>query len=181
MSRLERIVQDLQDISLIQTHHFVLQRSHCNLVELGRQILAEFTVGEEMAPTYEVLDEPVEVDVDQERISQALLNLLSNARKYSPEGAPIVVQVRRSGAEAIISVCDQGVGIPAELLSHIAEQFYRVPGIDVQTGSSSGLGLGLYLARTIVEQHGGRLEVQSQEAQGSTFSLVFPLIEYHNL
>jgi signal transduction histidine kinase len=177
MSRLERIVQDLQDASLIQTRNFVLQRSHCDLVELGRQILAEFMAGEEMALDYEVLDQPLEVNVDPQRISQALLNLLSNARKYSPEGAPIAVQVRKNGQEAIISVRDRGVGIPAEQLAHVAEQFYRVPGIEVQTGSSSGLGLGLYLTRKIVEQHGGRLEVQSQEGQGSTFSLVLPLVE----
>jgi signal transduction histidine kinase len=177
MSRLERIVQDLQDASLIQTRNFVLQRSHCDLVELGRQILAEFMAGEETALDYEVLDQPLEVNVDPQRISQALLNLLSNARKYSPEGAPIAVQVRKNGQEAIISVRDRGVGIPAEQLAHVAEQFYRVPGIEVQTGSSSGLGLGLYLTRKIVEQHGGRLEVQSQEGQGSTFSLVLPLVE----
>jgi signal transduction histidine kinase len=175
MKRLERIVQDLQDTSLIQTHNFVLHRSRCDLVELGQQILAEFIAGEEMALDYQARDKQIEVNVDPERISQALLNLLSNARKYSPEGAPIVVQVRREGGEAIVSVRDQGAGIPAEQLSHIAEQFYRVPGIEVQTGSLSGLGLGLYLTRKIVEQHGGRMEVNSQEGLGSTFSLVLPL------
>ena len=176
IDRLERIVQDLQDTSLIQTHHFVLHQCHCDLVELCRQVLTEFTAGNGTAPSYEVRDEPLEADVDPERISQVLLNLLSNARKYSPEGAPILVQVQKRGEEAVIAVCDQGVGIPAEQLPRIAEQFYRVPGIDRQTGTSTGLGLGLYLARTIAEQHGGCLEVQSQEGQGSTFSLVLPLV-----
>jgi signal transduction histidine kinase len=138
-------------------------------------VLKEFAAGGGTSPSYEVIDEPLEVDVDPERISQVLLNLLSNARKYSPEGAPIVVQVQKRGVEVVVAVRDQGVGIPAELLPRIAEQFYRVPGIDSQTGTSTGLGLGLYLARTIAEQHGGCLEVQSQEGQGSTFSLVLPL------
>jgi signal transduction histidine kinase len=175
IDRLERIVQDLQDTSLIQTHHFVLHQSRCNLVELCQQVLKEFAAGGGTTPSYEVRDEPLEADVDPERISQVLLNLLSNARKYSPEGAPIVVEVQKRGAEAMIAVCDQGVGIPAELLPRIAEQFYRVPGIDRQTGTSTGLGLGLYLARTIAEQHGGCLEIQSREGQGSTFSLILPL------
>jgi signal transduction histidine kinase len=176
IDRLDRIVQDLQDTSLIQTHRFVLQRSRCDLVELCRQVVAEFAAGGRTAPGYEVRDEPLEADIDPERISQVLLNLLSNAYKYSPQGAPIAVLVERRGAEALISVCDQGVGIPADQLPHIAEQFYRVPGIEGQSGFSTGLGLGLYLVRTIVEQHGGRLEVHSQEAQGSTFSLILPLV-----
>jgi signal transduction histidine kinase len=175
IGRLERIVQDLQDASLIQTHHFVLHRSHCDLVELCRQVLTEFNASGGTAPNYEIRHEPLEADVDPERISQVLLNLLSNARKYSPEGAPITVQVQQRGAEAVIAVRDQGVGIPADQIPRIAEQFYRVPGIDRQTGTSTGLGLGLYLARTIAEQHEGRLEIQSQEGHGSTFSLILPL------
>ncbi len=174
MGRWERIVQDLQDTSLIHTHHFVLHRRPSDLVELCREILAEFTAGGGTVPVYEVLDTPLEADVDPERISQVLLNVLSNARKYSPPEAPITVQVRRRGMEAIIAVRDQGVGIPMEQLARIAEPFYRVPGIDVQTGLSTGLGLGLYLVQTIVEQHGGRLEVHSQEGHGSTFSIVLP-------
>jgi signal transduction histidine kinase len=175
IDRLERIVHDLQDTTLIQTHHFVLHRVHCDLVALCQQVLTEFTAGGGTAPSYEVCNETLEADVDPERISQVLLNLLSNARKYSPEGTPIAVQVQQRGAEAVISIRDQGVGIPADQIPRIAEQFYRVPGIDRQTGTSTGLGLGLYLARTIAEQHEGRLEIQSQEGQGSTFSLILPL------
>jgi signal transduction histidine kinase len=176
MKRWERIVQDLQDTSLIHTHHFVLHQSSSDLVELCREILAEFTVGVGKAPIYEVQDAPLEADVDPERISQVLLNLLSNAHKYSPSGAPITVQARRRGMEAIIAVRDQGVGISIEQLPRITDPFYRVPAMNnVQTGRSTGLGLGLYLVQTIVEQHGGHLEIQSQEGQGSTFSIVLPL------
>jgi signal transduction histidine kinase len=155
---------------------FVLHRSACDLIELCRQVLTEFSAGVEEAPAFEVFDEPLEADVDPERISQVLLNVLSNARKYSPKGASITVLARRAGEEAVIAVRDQGVGIPVEQLSHLTEPFYRVPGIEAQTNSGGGLGLGLYLARTILEQHGGRLEVYSQQAQGSTFSIVLPLM-----
>jgi two-component system, sensor histidine kinase and response regulator len=113
--------------------------------------------------------------------TQLFNHLLSNAYKYSPEGASITVTLQRSGREAIISVHDQGPGIAAEQLPHIWEQFYCGPGHEVQSSSSAGLGLGLYIARTIVEQHGGRLEVQSQAGHGSTFSIVLPLAAGHDL
>jgi signal transduction histidine kinase len=175
MKRWERIVQDLQDTSLLHTHHFVLHRKNSDLVELCREILAEFTAGGGTAPIYDVQDAPLEADVDPGRIGQVLLNLLSNARKYSPSGASILVQVRRRGAEAILSVRDQGEGIPNEQLPRITDPFYRVPVVNAQRELATGLGLGLYLVQTIVEQHGGHLEVQSQEGQGSTFSIVLPL------
>jgi len=176
MSRWERVVQDLQDTAHIQTLRFVLHRSRCDLVEICRQVLTEFTAGVGTAPTCEFFAESLEADVDPERISQVLLNLLFNARKYSPKGAPITILIRQAGEEAIIAIRDQGVGIPTEQISRLTEPFYRVPGIEVQTGSTTGLGLGLYLVRTIVEQHGGRLEVLSREGKGSTFSVVLPLI-----
>ena len=76
----------------------------------------------------------------------------------------------------MISVMDQGVGIPPEKLVHIFERFYRVPEIDVQTGSSSGIGLGLYIAQKIIERHDGHLSVTSTPGQGSTFTIYLPLL-----
>jgi signal transduction histidine kinase len=74
-------------------------------------------------------------------------------------------------------VQDQGVGIPADQLPHIFERFYQAPGIEKQIGSSVGLGLGLYIAQKIVEQHGGSIEVDSQPGSGSTFSVILPLVD----
>ncbi|WP_338250590.1 hybrid sensor histidine kinase/response regulator [Dictyobacter halimunensis] len=176
LARFERLVQDLQDTHHLQAQHFDLQRSRCDLVEVCQQVLAEFREGVETAPLAEIVDEPLEGDVDRQRISQVLLNVLSNAYKYSPQGAPVVVRVWQEGEQAVIAVQDHGVGIAAEHLARLTEPFYRVPEIQVQTGSQTGLGLGLYLVRMIVEQHGGRLEVQSQQGQGSVFSIVLPLL-----
>ncbi len=172
---MERLIHDLQDAFHLQMSHLALHRTPCNLVELCRSVLDEYLVGTGVAPTLEVLDDHLQAWVDRERISQVLLNVLSNARKYSPEGSAITVTLQRRGAQISISVRDQGPGIPAEQLPHICEQFYRVPGIEVQAGTSAGLGLGLYIARIIVEQHGGRIEVQSEPGDGSTFSMVLPL------
>ena len=176
--RMKMLIHDLQDTSLIQTNHFTLHRGRCTLYELCRQVLDEYASGNGDRPTFEAFDASLEVECDKERICQVLTNLLSNARKYSPEGAPISVTLRRGDGEAIIAVRDYGVGIPADQLPLIYEQFYRVPDLEVQHSSSaSGLGLGLYIARNIVEQHGGRIEVQSSPGNGSTFSVMLPLCD----
>jgi len=94
-------------------------------------VLDEFTVGETPTSSSVYQHELLEVDVDRNRISQALLNLLSNARKYSPKGSPITVTLQRSETEAIPSVHDHGVGIATEQLPSIYEPFYRVPNIRV--------------------------------------------------
>src|SRR5437763_3306513 len=164
--RMEVLVNDLLDSSLIETNMFVLHRKRCNLVELCRHLIDEYTAGAGPALTFEVPGEPVEVEVDANRFSQVIINLLSNARKYSPKGSPITLTLQQVGYEAIVSVRDMGVGIPVEMLPNIFEQFYRVPGVEVQSGSHTGLGLGLYISRKIVERHGGHIDVQSAPNSG---------------
>ena len=173
--RMEVLVNDLLDSSLIETNMFVLHRKRCDLVELCRHLIDEYTAGYGPALTFEVPGEPIEVEVDADRISQVILNLLSNARKYSPKGSPITITLQQAGYEATASVRDMGVGIPPETLPNIFEQFYRVPGVEVQDGPHTGLGLGLYISRKIVERHGGHIDVQSVPGQGSTFSIVLPM------
>jgi len=165
----------LLDVNLVETNMFVLHRKRCDLVELCRHLINEYTAGAGPALTFETLGESIEVEVDVDRISQVIINLLSNARKYSPKGTPITLTLEQAGYESIVSVRDIGGGIPAEMQSHIFEPFYRVPGVEIQTGSGIGLGLGLYISRKIVERHGGRIEVQSMPGEGSTFSIVLPL------
>ncbi len=173
--RMEVLVNDLLDTSLIETNMFVLHRKRCDLVELCRHLLDEYTAGAGPTLTFEMLGEPIEVEVDADRISQVLIHLLSNAHKYSPKGSPITVTLQQAGYEAIISVRDMGVGIPEEMLPQIFELFYRAPGIEVQTGSCAGLGLGLYISRKLIERHGGHIDVQSSPGNGCTFSVVLPL------
>src|SRR5712691_6887362 len=115
LRRMEVLVNDLLDVSLVETNMFVLHRKRCDLVELCRQLIDEYTAGTGPALTFEVPGEPLEVEVDAVRISQVLINLLTNARKYSPKGAPITVTLQQVGYEAIVSVRDMGIGIPAEM------------------------------------------------------------------
>ena len=175
INRLHFLVNDLLDASLIQTNMFVIHRRRCDLVQLCRHILDEYTSGNGPALRFEAPGEPIEAEVDADRIGQVLLNLLSNAHKYSPKGYPITVTLQQVGFEAIISVRDMGVGIPPGDLEHIFDQYYRVPEVDVQSGSRRGLGLGLYIAQKLVERHAGRIDVQSVPGEGSVFSVVLPL------
>src|SRR5713226_4059585 len=173
--RLEVLVTDLLDASLIETNMFVLHRKRCDLVELCRHVLEEYTTGEGPTLRFEAPGEPIEAEVDPNRISQVMLNLLSNARKYSPKGDPITVTLHQAGFEASISVRDRGEGIPSDRLPHIFEPYYRVPNVEVQTDSHTGLGLGLYIAWKLVERHAGHIDVQSAPGEGSVFSVVLPL------
>ena len=175
IGRMETLVEDLLDVSSLETNLFVLHRKRCDLVELCRHLMDEVTTGAGPIRTFEAVDEPLEAEVDDNRMSQVLLNLLSNARKYSPKGSPITVSLQQVGFETIISVRDMGIGIPSEMHSQIFEQYYRVPGIEVQNGASEGLGLGLYISRKIVERHGGHIDVESSPGQGSVFSIVLPV------
>jgi signal transduction histidine kinase len=175
--RMEILVKDLLDISLIETNQLVLHYQRCDVSTLCRDSIDEFKAGTPFSSslTLHVPQEPVEIEVDVDRISQVLLNLLSNAYKYSPPSSPIMITVERAEDTCIIAVHDKGVGIPAEVQQHIFDRFYRVPGTEVQTGSSVGLGLGLYISNKIVEQHGGRIDVQSSPDEGSTFCIKLPL------
>lgn len=175
INRLQVLVNDLLDASLMQTNMFVIHRRRCDLVELCRHILDDYTAGSGPALRFEAPGDPIEAEVDADRIGQVLLNLLSNAHKYSPKRFPITVTLQQVGFEAIISVRDMGVGIPPEDLKHIFDQYYRVPEVDAQSGSRKGLGLGLYIAQKLVERHAGRIDVQSAPGEGSVFSVILPL------
>lgn len=175
--RMELLVNDLLNTSLIETGMFSLRLQPHDLVAAIQDILAEHRASMGSTLFTDIADEPLEVEMDRERIGQVLLNLLSNARKYSLPGAPITVKVRRQDESAFISVQDEGVGIPEEKLAHIFERFYRVPEIDVQTGSSSGVGLGLYIAQKIIERHNGCITATSVPGEGSTFTISLPLLK----
>lgn len=174
INRLQVLVNDLLDASLMQMNMFVIHRRRCDLVQLCRHIIDEYTSGSGPALRFEAPGEPIEAEVDANRIGQVLLNLLSNAHKYSPKGYPITVTLQQVGFEAVISVRDMGAGIHPEDLEHIFDEHFRSPELDLQAGSK-GLGLGLYIAHKLVERHAGRIEVQSVPGEGSVFSVALPL------
>ena len=122
----------------------------------------------------EMPDEPLILRIDKDAISQVLLNLFNNAVKYSDEEKYILVQVRKDSDSALISVRDHGVGISKDEQKKIFDKFYRVS--TVMTKQARGSGLGLTLAKHIVEAHGGTIEVESEVGKGSRFTVRLPLL-----
>jgi signal transduction histidine kinase len=113
------------------------------------------------------------VSADPARLERALMNLLTNALKYSPPDSPVVVRVACGDGEAVISVSDRGPGIPPEELPHLFQRYYRSRSTTAK--KVGGLGLGLYITRLIAEAHRGRVWVESEPGQGSTFYFALPL------
>ncbi len=173
--RMEQLINDLLDVSRIEAGKLAIRPEPCQLQTLCQQIIDEQVMATEREVRFEAPREPLEAEVDVDRISQVLTNLLSNAFKYSPSDCQVTLTLRQEGKMALFSVRDEGSGIPPEELAHIFDRFYRVPSIEVQSGSGVGLGLGLYICREIVERHGGKIWAESTVGQGSTFSVVLPL------
>lgn len=119
------------------------------------------------------VEEPgIEAPIDRERLGLAIVNLLGNAVKYSPPGSRVEVAVERQGAQVMIRVADQGPGILADEQPRVFERHYRSP--REEQGGVSGLGLGLYLVKQIVELHGGAVTLDSEPWQGATFTIRLP-------
>lgn len=112
---------------------------------------------------------------DQQRLVQVLINLISNAIKYSPQGGTVTVKARREENEVLISVHDEGIGIPEENQEKIFTKFYRVDSSDHR--EIGGTGLGLSICKEIIELHGGKIRVESHEGEGTRFTFSLPLTE----
>ena len=172
--RMSRLIDDLLDVSRLQMGRALeLNRQPTDLVELARGAI------QQLQPTTNRhrLVLATELTVlpgfwDPQRIGRVADNLLLNAIKYSPDGGEVTVTVTRDGAWAVMSVRDQGVGVPAADLPRIFERFHR--GANV-TRKISGSGIGLAGSKQIVEQHGGSIEAESREGGGSTFTVRLPL------
>lgn len=117
--------------------------------------------------------DPIQISADRDKLKQVILNLLSNAHKYTPGGGKIVLSFCATSDEIIIQVSDSGYGIPAEYMPHMFEKFYRVPTTEyVEQGS----GLGLFICKHIIDAHGGRISIDSKAGKGTTVSVRLPFI-----
>lgn len=174
--RMEQLINDLLDVSRIEAGKLTMRLEPCRLQELCQQVVDEQATATNRVITFTGPDAPVKVEVDVDRIGQVITNLLSNALKYSPTITPVSLTLEQAEESAVLCVHDEGPGIPAEALPHIFDRFYRVPGVEVQSGSGVGLGLGLHICREIVERHGGYIWAESTVGSGSTFYVSLPVV-----
>ncbi len=177
LHRLDRLVGDLLDASRIQVDKLELRMEVCDLVVIVEEAVAE----QRMAwPDRELRVRTPErgtlrIFADPDRIGQVVANLLTNALKYSASDQPVSVAIMRRDDHVFVAVRDRGPGIPADARTHIFERFYRVPGIELRSGSGVGLGLGLFICATLIERHHGQIGVEGHVGRGSTFWFTLPL------
>lgn len=174
--RLQRLVGELLDASRIRENRLEPELERVDLAHVVRNVVEE---QRRAFPRRMVMldvgdGKPVQVQADSRRIGQVMANLIANALKYSPANRGVRVALQRERNQARVVVEDEGIGIAEQDLDHIWERFYQAKGPGHQTGSQIGLGLGLFIARNIVESHGGTVGVQSVPGKGSTFWFSLP-------
>ncbi|HMQ29656.1 MAG TPA: HAMP domain-containing sensor histidine kinase [Chloroflexaceae bacterium] len=169
--RLRYLIANLLDASRAEHGQLVGPRVTLDLAALAGEICAAYAT--ELHPCAVSADGPVRCVGDRARLAQLLGCLLDNAVKFSPRGGAITVEVMGLGDEALLRVCDQGIGIAAGDMPHLFERFYR--GGNVDDRSFAGMGLSLAICRAIAEQHGGRIWTESRLGAGSIFSVALPL------
>lgn len=170
--RLNALVDDLLDASILSTGKIPLHRKQCDVGELSREVIEEQQALTGRCIALHIASPPVLIQADCDRLSQVMINLVTNAIKYSPEKSLIEVTIRRDARQVVIEVHNEGSVIPQEQQEHIFEPFYRAP--DAHHSSKKGWGLGLAICQQIVERHGGHIKVESSAEQGTTFIVELP-------
>lgn len=178
VSLLARLVDDLQELSLAESGELKLDYRATDMAKLIDQTVAAMETHVKAKGISLSLDLPDDIptaNVDSYRISQVLRNLLDNALAHTKKGGAITVVVRSRSNYIKVIVIDTGEGIPAEDLPNIFERFYRAD--RSRTRATGGSGLGLTIAKRLVEAHGGKIEAQSEPGKGSRFSFTVPVSE----
>ncbi|QFG41503.1 cell wall metabolism sensor histidine kinase VicK [Streptococcus mutans] len=178
-NRMMRMITDLLSLSCIdnQTSHLDVELT--NFTAFMNYILDRFDQIQSQQSTnkvYEIIrdypDKSVWIEIDTDKMTQVIDNILNNAIKYSPDGGKVTVTMQTTDTQLILSISDQGLGIPKKDLPLIFDRFYRVD--KARSRAQGGTGLGLAIAKEIVKQHKGFIWANSEEGEGSTFTIVLP-------
>jgi len=175
---LSRLVNELQELSLAEAGELKLVYQAEDITKLVKQAVTPWQpqlAAKEISLSLDLPDNLSPVNIDWQRVNQVLHNLLENAVAYTHKGGTINVAAIAQGDWVEVSVSDTGEGIPAEDLPHIFERFYRVD--KSRARATGGSGLGLTIAKRLVESHGGKITVQSELRKGSRFSFTLPIAE----
>ncbi|MFC1909554.1 ATP-binding protein, partial [Chloroflexota bacterium] len=175
---LSRLVDDLQDLALAEAGELKLNLQADDVSELINRAVAAARAKaaiKEITVSGDLHGELPLVNVDAQRIGQVLRNLLENSIAHTAQGGTVTVSAIEQDRQVALSVTDNGEGIAAEELPNIFERFYRVD--KSRARNTGGSGLGLTIARRLVEAHGGKIEVQSEPEKGSRFTFTLPVVE----
>jgi signal transduction histidine kinase len=174
--RLGRLVDQLLELSRFESGDLPLHREAVRLRPLVAQVRSEIEVTRGAREVE--LDDRMPPDLppvyaDPERIHQVVFNLLDNAVRFTPAGGRVTISAARGDGQVAVAVADTGPGIPAEHLPRLFDRFYRVD--TARSRDDGGTGIGLAIARSIVEAHGGRIRAESEPGRGSTFTFELPV------
>jgi signal transduction histidine kinase len=176
--RLGRLVEQLLDLSRLESGEVPLHREDVQLAPLVSQVVSEIEVsstGREVRLARELPEDLPMVDADRERVHQVLFNLVDNAVRFSPEGGEVTIAAHRHNGTIEVSVADTGLGISSEHLPRLFERFYRVD--TARAREDGGTGIGLAIARSVVEAHGGHIRAESEPGKGSVFTFDLPVAD----
>ena len=182
--RMMRMITDLLNLSRIDQNRLGLEKEFINMNELVLHIVNRFEMVLQSEPyrekNYRILTDITQrdlwVELDQDKITQVLDNIINNAIKYSPDGGRIIVRLMETHTDIIVSVSDEGLGIARKDIPHLFDRFYRVD--KARSRAMGGSGLGLAIAQEVVQLHGGKIWVNSIENKGSTFFVSLPYIPF---
>ncbi|MGL5080503.1 MAG: sensor histidine kinase [Microcoleaceae cyanobacterium] len=172
-NRTIQLLQDLLELARADHGSLHLQSEPIWVNSLVTEVVEMAKPVAQERVNFESTTEELWVKADSNRLKQVLLNLIDNALKYSEPEQPVTLKIRSKGKNVWISVCDRGQGISLQHQTRIFERFYRV---DEARSRSGGTGLGLSIVKTLVESMGGKVTIRSQEGQGSTFTVILPVI-----
>jgi signal transduction histidine kinase len=172
--RMRELIDDLMDLAQIESGAVELRKEEVSLSELLREVARDLSAAAAGRSIRVVVDAngEVPVEADRRRLIQVIRNLLDNAIKFSKEGGSVRLYAGRDGGEAYLAVVDEGPGIPRAEREKIFQRFYQVDRSRSKT--RPGTGLGLAIVKHLVQLHGGRVEVESEMGQGSTFRVCLP-------
>jgi two-component system sensor histidine kinase VicK len=174
--RMIRLVNDLLQLSKMDSKDYNLTKEWIDFIFFYNRIIDRFEMTKQQNVTFErrLPDHSAFVEIDEDKLTQVLDNIISNALKYSPEGGKVTFNIEEKDEFIIVSVSDQGVGIPKENIDKIFERFYRVD--KARTRKLGGTGLGLAISKEMVEAHGGEIWATSTEGKGTTISFSLPYV-----
>ncbi|GAA0334776.1 cell wall metabolism sensor histidine kinase WalK [Bacillus carboniphilus] len=172
--RMIRLVTDLLQLSKMDSKDYRFQKEIVNFTILFNRIIDRFEISKKQNVTFirDLPNKTIFVEIDEDKMTQVLDNVISNAMKYSPEGGNITFKIQEEPKDIILSVRDQGVGIPKGQVNKIFERFYRVD--KARTRQLGGTGLGLAIAKEMVEAHKGEIWAESKEGEGTTIYIKLP-------